>query len=297
MSQGLGWPSYALTDHDAIDLFLTRSIRLGGKVSFEGLMRDTDMKSPPIYIWYKLHEISKTRSEVQAVEDLWSTMVIAWGLNIWESDLLKLCRTVIQELALRRRGWSNTWEEPLDVERTGTCTTIYSLIEDGLSNMPPRFADFPGEHFEWRLRALSQMTISCWRAFLRAKDRGFYDKTTGSLTESGIKNWSKLSDQAEYNDRAHGAPTCPARNKRKVDGDSELDQDGRYPKRNKTMHTTDSTNKRQMDLGDEDAYNEHPTAKRMKTTSATSSSGKRARDDHDEIEDEDRFSKRQAFGH
>jgi hypothetical protein len=72
-----------------------------------------------------------------------------------------------------------------------------------------------------------------------------------------------------------------------VDGDRELDQDGRLPERNKTIHATNLTQKRRMDLGDKDDYNEHPIAKRFRTTSATSSSGKRLRDDYDEIEDGD----------
>ena len=125
MSQGFNWPSYISTCSDAVELSLLRCIRFDGRMSFNDLLRATDMKLAPRYVWYKLHDDLVMRSKVHNLDDLWSTKIIAWGLNIWEADLLYLYRSVVQELALRRRGTlSRVRPGELPVERAGTCNVI-----------------------------------------------------------------------------------------------------------------------------------------------------------------------------
>jgi hypothetical protein len=236
MSQGSNWRSYVVNCEDSVELFLRNGIRLGGSISFEGLIQDTDMTLPPKRLWYKLHQISVTSSEIQTIEELWPTSVIAWGLNIWELDLLGVYRSIMQKLAFRLREISprdrvgNYREEQSDV-----CALIYSLESSVLSGLPSRFADFPGEDLEWRLRALSQMAISCWKAFLSAEDRYYYDITTGVLTEPGIANWRRLATKANSNDKTHGYSHNLPQHKRKVEGGSESDQDGDPSTRSKEM--------------------------------------------------------------
>jgi hypothetical protein len=227
-------------------------------------MHRTDMRVPPTCLWYKLHQISITCTEVQIIEHLWPTDVVAWGLNIWELDLLELYRSIMDKLASH--------------ERSGTRILIYSLIESALSCVPSRFADSPGEDFEWRLRAFSQMAIACCRAYNKAKARDFYDKMTGVSTELGIENWRDMLAQAARNDRAHGFHAVTARHKRKVDGESELDQDGHFSKRNKMMQDTTSVSKRGYEVNDGDDDHGHLNAKRIKTAHATDLDNKRSRD-------------------
>jgi hypothetical protein len=238
MSQGRDWPSYVIGDADGVELFLKRNdLRdLGGRVSFKGLLHDTDLALPPTWFWYKLHQISVPSSDIMITELLWPTNLIAWGLNIWELDLLGLYRSIMQKLAFRVRESTpreialHSRKEPSDI-----CTFIFSLQISALSGIPSRFADFPDEDPEWRLRALSQMAIYCWRVFIRAEDRGFYDKTTGVLTGPGIANWQRLETKAAFNDKHYGYSDSLPQHKRKVEGGSESDQDGDPSTRSKKM--------------------------------------------------------------
>jgi hypothetical protein len=282
MPQDYDWRKYVVNNPDSVELFLRNGTHPDGRIWFEGLMHRTDMRVPPTCLWYKLHLISVTCTEVQTIEHLWPPDVVAWGLNIWECDLLKLYRRIMDKLASH--------------EGSGTCTSIYYLMESALSCMPSRFADFPGEEFEWRLRALSQMTIACWRAYNNAKARDFYDKMTGVWTELGIENWRDMLAQADHNDRAHGFPTVIGQHKRKVEGESQLDRDGHSSKRNKKMQDTTSMNKRQLPGNNGDEYHGPLNVKRIKTAHVTDPKNKRSRDEDNLIEEGGHTAKRQVFG-
>jgi hypothetical protein len=280
MPQDYDWRSYVVNSPDSVELFLRNGTHPGGRIWFEGLMHKTDMRVPPTCLLYKIH-LSVTCTEVQTIEHLWPPDVVAWGLNIWESDLLELYRSIMDKLASH--------------DGSGTRTLIYSLMESALSCMPSRFADFPGEDFEWRIRALSQMAAACWKAFNNAKDLEFYDKTTGVLTELGIENWRDLLAKANHNDGTYRSPAVAARHKRKVESESELDQDGRLSKRNKKMQDTTSMKKRSYGVSNGDYYQGHLNVKRTKTAHATGQNNKRSRGEHDLIEERGHPVKRQAF--
>jgi hypothetical protein len=102
MSNGQNWRSYLAPPEDPFyveDYLRNGKYGTSGRVYFEGLMEDTYTFSPPTRDWYKLHLIAVTREKVQSTGDLWPTTVTAWGLNIWESDLIQMQRRLMQKFA------------------------------------------------------------------------------------------------------------------------------------------------------------------------------------------------------
>lgn len=304
MSQGKNWRSYVVHSAVLVQLYLDKGLcNPRGRVSIDGLMRDTDMSLPPSRLWYKLHHISVTASNVQIVDHIWHTETIAWGFNIWEYDLLVLYRSVMQELAARQSENSqDDAQGSLRQDETANTATVYSSIESALRKASPRFAkdvNFFGGDVEWRLKAVFQMSISCWRAYTQAQSRGFYDKTTGASTASGDNNWKTLLAQARSNDIAHGFVANIAGHKRNLEQDSRTDGGSPSSKRKKMM--TDmpfrTTRKRTLEDDAEDNHDSLPP-KRSKVTEDTDSGNKRPRDDHDHhlTEQEGRLAKRQNRG-
>jgi hypothetical protein len=137
------------------------------------------------------------------------------------------------------------------------------------------------------------MAAACWKAFNNAKDLEFYDKTTGVLTELGIGTWRDLLAKANHNDGTYRSPAATAQNKRKVEGESKLDQDGHLSKRKKKMQYATSTNKRGYEVNNGDYNHGRLNAKRIKTAYATDLNNKRPYDEHSLVEE--RPAKRQAF--
>jgi hypothetical protein len=258
MSNGKNWRSY---------LAIVQSYLSGGKhgtsgrVYFEGLMDDTDISRPPTREWYKLHLIAVTRKKLQIVEDLWSsTTVIAWGLNIWESDLIHMQRSLMQKFACIR------CEIPQNGEpgRTGEGQPMidlsaYSLVGAAYKCMRSRFPLSPdslGIDYEWRMAAIYRIAMKCWRNSFLGLDCGYYDKTNGRSTEIGDASWQDLLAEAAKNDRKYGLDATTVSQKRAMkDGKGE-----RFPKRPRLDAAT-VPHKRPME---EDEGERFP--KRSKTT-------------------------------
>jgi len=262
MSNGKNWPSYLATfdDPSYVEHYLSNGkYGTSGRVYFEGLMKDTDTSRPPTREWYKLHLIAVTRDEIQTAGNVWTPEVIAWGLNIWESDLIHLQRSLMQKFACLR------------CERSITDFDSYSLVEAAYKCMRGRFSLSPNplevdyewsplkiDH-EWRITAMYRIAMDCWKNALCALDCGYYNKTDGRLTEIGDTFWQGLSAHAAKNDRSHELNAATVSHKRVME-----DNEGeRFPKRPK-LDAEIASHKRVM----EDDEGER-SRKRSKTTQYT----------------------------
>lgn len=189
------------------------------------------MSSPPTHKWYKLHLIAITKRVVQWEPDMWPTDVSAWGLNIWESDLIQMERGLMQMFACIRAG----------EEQSAVYFSSYKLVEGAYECMRPRFqlsSDFLGVDPEWRMKAMHRIVTNCWRNALLALNCGYYDKKDGRSTEKGDVNWQELLDHAAKNDRRYGLDTETVSHKRAMQDDNNE----RSFKRTKTTPDIASTN-------------------------------------------------------
>jgi hypothetical protein len=236
MSNGKNWRSYLaiLEDPFYVGGYLSDGKHgTSGRVYFEGLMNDTDTFSPPTREWYKLHLIAVTRKKVQRTEDLWPTTVIAWGLNIWESDLIQMQRSLMQKFAYIRCKTSQDGEPGLTGEEQPVIDlSAYSLVEDAYVRMRFRFPLSPDRlrmDYEWHMAAISQIIMGCWKNSLLALECGYYNKTDGRSTEIGDATWQQLLAKAAKNDHRHGLDAATVSHKRMME-----DNEGeRSPKRHK----------------------------------------------------------------
>lgn len=206
-------------------------------------MEDTDMSCLPTHKWYKLHLIAVTKERIQRVQDMWPTDVSAWGLNIWESDLIQMERRLMQKFACIRYRTSQG-EGPIRAgeEQSAVYFSAYSLIEDAYECMRPRFqlsSDILGVDPEWRMTAMYRIVMNCWRNALLALNCGYYDKTDGRSTEKGDANWQELLAHAAKNDRRYGLDTETVSHKRAM---QDHNNEGPF-KRTKTTPDIASTNK------------------------------------------------------
>jgi len=241
MSNGQNWRSYLaiLEDPVYVEHYLSDGkYGTSGRVDFKGLMKDTDTSRPPTREWYKLHLIAVTPEKIQTAENLWPTTVIAWGLDIWESDLIHMQRSLMQKFACIRCEISQNGEPG----RTGedqpiTDLSAYSLVEDAYKSMRSRFPLSPHSlevHYGWRIAAMYRIVTGCWNNSFLALGCGYYNKTDGRSTETGDANWEYLLACAVENDRRHGLNTGIVPHKRVM----EDDQGDPSPKRSRTMQDT-----------------------------------------------------------
>ena len=249
MSNGQNWRSYLAILHNPcfVGHYLldgkSGSFGTSGRVYFDGLIKDTDTSRPPTREWYRLHLIAVTREEIQMKEHLWPTDVIAWGLNIWESDLIHVQRSLMQKFAC-------TISQNGSEGRTGGGQSIidlsaWSLVEAAHKCMPSRFPLPLEPLYEWQMAAVSMIILRCYNNTFRALDCGYYNKVDGRSTERGDKNWEELLDCAAKNDREYGFDAAKVSHKRKT----EAHGDEGPSKRSKTGEDTPSTNKRRAEDG------------------------------------------------
>jgi hypothetical protein len=216
MSNGKNWRSYlAIFDNPFyVEDYLSNS-RYGhgasntsGRVYFEGLKEDTNTSRPPSREWYKLHLIAVTHEKFHTAEDLWPTLYTAWGLNIWESDLIQMQQSLMQKFAYIRCEISqNGGPGRTGEERPAIDLSAYSLVEAAYKCMRSRFPLSPDSleiNCEWHMAAIYRIVMSCWNNSFLALDCGYYSKTDGRSTKSGDETWQDLLACAADSDRKHG---------------------------------------------------------------------------------------------
>jgi hypothetical protein len=140
-TNGLRWRNYVRDrDREIVGQYLENDgLECSAELSFQDLIEDTDTTEAPTLRWYKLHLLTQNGRKVEKIKDLWPPYLIAWGLNIWERDLIKLLQ--------------NVCEQNMDLR----CLLVPDLppafrsFEEDYDKLLPRFPGFSNKktYYEW----------------------------------------------------------------------------------------------------------------------------------------------------
>jgi hypothetical protein len=196
-TNGLAWKRY-VNNISAVQEYLNHPCRDSTAiVYFEGLMEDTNMSKPPTPEWYKLHLLTENDKTVEKVEKLWTFDVIAWGLNIWERDLVGLVRDLVeQNIPLRCDGWQKHDPPP-----------AYINPEEAYDKMSARFPGLSTRkiNYQWYMGAMHRLVVGCWKRSFWDVQEGRYNSWDGTINDkNGIMCWIELNVRAASNDSRQG---------------------------------------------------------------------------------------------
>jgi hypothetical protein len=195
-SNALRWADY-VANRTAVQEFLDHDdCEKSAVVKYKKLIADTDLTKPPTSDWYGLHLLTKNDKSVKREEDAWPMDLTAWGLNIWQMDLVRLLRELCEQGTLSRCKGSQNHNRPL----------LYSSAEKAYCAMPARFPNIHPDMIDrrWYIMAMQRIVLGCWQqSFIDLCDER-YDRCTGLVNSSGEVHWIQIKEQWELKDRQHG---------------------------------------------------------------------------------------------
>jgi hypothetical protein len=196
-TNGLAWSRY-VNNTSAIQEYLNHPCRDSTAiVYFKKLMEDTNMSKPPTPEWYKLHLLTENDKTIEKVEDLWTFDVIAWGLNIWEQDLVGLIQVLVeQNVPLRCNGWQKLDPPP-----------AYINLEEAYDKLSARFAGLSTRkvNYQWYMVAMHRIVVGCWKRSFWDVQECRYNEWNGTINEfNGRMFWNDLRVRAAMDDNRQG---------------------------------------------------------------------------------------------
>jgi hypothetical protein len=196
-TNGLAWKRY-VNNISAVQEYLNHPCGDSTAiVPFKELMKDTGMSKPPTPEWYKLHLLTENDKTIENVEKLWASKVIAWGLNIWEQDLVGLIQVLVeQNVPLRCDGWQKL-KPP----------AAYINLEEAYDKLPARFAGLSTRkiNYQWYMVAIHRIVVGCWKRSFWDVQECRYNKWNGTINDfNGRMFWNDLRVRAAMDDNRQG---------------------------------------------------------------------------------------------
>lgn len=182
MSDNRAWRkcTTAGDDNHRIEAYLCRKLwATDFKISLRSLLDDAEAQKSPTREWYALHYIVEG-------DDKWNHDLMAWGLNIAESDLAMIRREVAHLFTAQTIMASCELDLSMpDVAAIGSRGIAYVFgeaiekVEALYSTMQPKAAAVRVPRF-WRESALHAFALSCSEAARRKDELSYRPKRTTS---------------------------------------------------------------------------------------------------------------------
>lgn len=197
-SNGIRWTSYVdKNDVPIIREYLENDgLDSDAVVNFSGLMQDTDMGMPPERNWYKLHLLTSNDKSTRTTDSLWPLNVVAWGLNIWLEDLVKLLRGLSEQHVPFR----------CEVSQSHDRLPAYRSVEESYDVLPARFSRISTKklNYQWYMSAMHHITVLSWKRSFWDVQEGRYDSKSGSISMKGHMYWTSAYYHAASEDEKYG---------------------------------------------------------------------------------------------